>query len=50
MYEYEDLLIYDMSEFFKRIDRMLKDYQFEFHLAEFCPDGNIVNLRSEMRL
>lgn len=50
MYEYIDLLIYDMSEFFKRIDSMLKDYQFEFYLADFCPDGNIVNLSSEMRL
>ena len=50
MYEYEDLLIYDMSEFFKRIDSMLKNYQFEFYLADFCPDGDIVHLNSEMRL
>ncbi len=50
MYEYADLLIYNMTEFFKRIDSLLKNYQFEFYLADFCPDGNIVNLSSEMRL
>lgn len=50
MYEYIDLLIYDMPEFFKRIDSMLKNYQFGFYLSDFCPDGKIIKLNTEVRL